>query len=378
MSIRFGFVSSYPPTHCGIATFSASLISAITELDSNTASVVRLLDSPIEEVPRLGAPEIASIMCAGDLNSIDRAIGVLNSRDIAVIQHEFGIYGGPDGEEVLTLLRGLRIPSIVVLHTVLSSPTWHQRIVFTELCRQGSALVTMSLAARERLVKEYAIDRNKIFVIPHGASTKLSVKSKELVDPPMILTWGLIGPGKGIEWAVEAMGRVRDMGSLAHYVVAGRTHPKVLERNGEAYREGLQLRIDELGLTESIQLKADYLSDEALAELVASASIVLLPYDSTEQVTSGVLIEAIAARRPVVATAFPHAVELLADGVGVVVPHRNPDALAEGMWRILHDPKIAQEMSRRASIIAAELLWPVVAVRYVELAMKLIRASAAA
>lgn len=378
MSIRFGFVSSYPPTHCGIATFSASLMSAITELNMHTASVVRLLDSPIGEVSRLGAPEIFSTMIAGDSKSIDRAITALNSRDIAVIQHEFGIYGGPDGQDVLTLLRGLRIPSIVVLHTVLSSPTWHQRIVFTELCRQGSALVTMSLAARERLMKEYGVDQNKIYVMPHGASTKLSVESKELADPPMILTWGLIGPGKGIEWAVEAMARLQDMSSAPHYVVAGRTHPKVLERNGEAYRESLQRRIDELGLTESIQLKGEYLSDKALAELVSSASIVLLPYDSTDQVTSGVLIEAITARRPVVATAFPHAVELLAQGVGIVVPHRNPDALADGMRQILQHPEVAQEMSHRASVIAAELLWPAVAVRYVDLATKLIRAAAAA
>lgn len=353
-------------------------MSAITDLDSHTASVVRLLDAPIEDVSRLEKPEIASTMIAGDSHSIERAIKLLNSKDIAVIEHEFGIYGGPDGEDVLTLLRGLRIPSIVVLHTVLSSPTWHQRIVFTELCRQGSALVTMSLAARERLIKEYSIDYRKIFVIPHGASTKLSVESQELADPPMILTWGLIGPGKGIEWAIEAMSRVRDMGSAAQYVVAGRTHPKVLELNGEAYREGLQLRIDELGLTESIQLKADYLNDASLAQLVASASIVLLPYDSTEQVTSGVLIEAIAARRPVVASAFPHAVELLAQGVGIVVPHRDPDALAQALRHILHQPEVAKEMSRRAGVIALELLWPKVAVRYVGLAMKLIRATAAA
>ena len=353
-------------------------MSAITELDSHTASVVRLLDSPIGDVTRLEKPEIASTMIAGDSHSIERAINVLNSHDIAVIQHEFGIYGGRDGEDVLTLIRGLHIPSIVVLHTVLSTPTWHQRVIFTELCRQGSALVTMSLAARDRLVKEYSIDHRKIFIIPHGASAKLSVQTQVLVDPPMILTWGLIGPGKGIEWAIEAMGRVRDMGSPAQYVVVGRTHPKVLERNGEAYREGLQRRIDELGLTESIQLKADYLNDIALAQLVASASIVLLPYDSTEQVTSGVLIEAITARRPVVASAFPHAVELLAQGVGIVVPHRDPDALAQALRKILHQPEVAKEMSRRSGVIALELLWPKVAGRYVGLAMKLIRATAAA
>lgn len=379
MGIRFGFVSTYPPTRCGIATFSSSLMTAIRGLDSHTTSVVRLMDSPTGEVSRAGASEIISTVTAGDSGSIIRATKALNSMDVALIQHEFGIYGGPDGEEVLTLLKGLHVPSIVVLHTVLTTPSQHQRMVFTKMCDQASAVVTMSKSAQDRLVAGYSIDPSKVFIMPHGAPAFPVIESKAPSSrSPLILTWGLIGPGKGIEWAIESMDRLRDLDPAPRYVVAGRTHPKVFEREGESYREGLQRRIDELGLADSVQLQGDYLSDKALTELVASASVVLLPYDSVEQVTSGVLIEAVTAGRPVVATRFPHAVELLADNVGIVVPHRDPDALANAVRQILQHPELADEMSRQASVLASQLLWPSVAARYVRLARAVIRAAVAA
>ena len=316
MSIRFGFVSTYPPTHCGIATFSRSLITAIRDLKMDAVvSVVRLVDSEINEKVEIANPEILITLPAGKPGAIAKAVASLNKMDIAVIQHEFGIYGGEDGDEVLELLQGLRIPSIVVVHTVLSAPTWHQRIVFTRLTRGVSAVVTMSKAARALLVSEYSVDPSKIFLLPHGSPAFPDLKATELASPPLILTWGLIGEGKGIEWGIEAMGKLRDLVPAPRYLVAGRTHPKVLEREGEAYRERLHKRINDLNLADVIELDATYLSDLELAKLVASATVVLLPYDSTEQMTSGVLVEAVTAGRPVVATKFPHAVELLADGV---------------------------------------------------------------
>ena len=376
MSIRFGFVSTYPPTHCGIATFSNSLMRAIRDLGSHTTSVVRLLDAGGDESAQ--APEILATLKAGDPRSMVHAIAELNKVDIALIQHEFGIYGGQDGEEVLELLQGLRIPSIVVVHTVLITPMWHQRIVFTRMTRNASAVIAMSKTARDLLVTEYSVDPSKIFILPHGAPAFPDIKVEEGESRPLILTWGLIGDGKGIEWGIEAMERLRDLEPAPRYLVAGRTHPKVLEREGEAYRESLQGRIEKLNLTDAVELNADYLSDIELAKLVASASVVLLPYDSTEQMTSGVLIEAVTAGRPVVATRFPHAIELLTDGVGIVVPHHDPDAIAEALRTILQNPATAAAFSQRAKEIGAELLWPSVAARYVKLARALIRAEAAA
>lgn len=378
MGIRFGFVSTYPPTHCGIATFSYSLRKAITSIDAHTVSVVRLLDSLIDELPGVPAPEIVSVIYESDPGSLKASIAELNTKDIAVIQHEFGIFGGQDGDDALTILQNLRVPSIVVIHTVLSRPTEHQREVMTEICRKASAVVTMSEAARERLLVKYYVDQSKIIAIPHGAPLFPLKNTGKISDPPIVLTWGLIGPGKGIEWGIEALAQLRDMEPMPHYVVAGRTHPKVLAREGQLYRNKLQERIDRLGLGDCVELRADYLTDSDLAELVSSASIVLLPYDSTDQVTSGVLIEAVAALRPVVATNFPHAVEILSQGVGLLVPHRDPVAIARALRRILLNPEVVQEMSDHASFMASKLLWPTVAARYVRLARSLIRTRAVA
>jgi len=351
---------------------------AIEELESHTVSVVRLMDTPTAEVPRFNSPEVMSTMTAGDPASLKEAARRLNEMDVAVIQHEFGIYGGEDGDEVITLMQRLRVPTIVVMHTVVTSPTDHQLKVLSILCDLASAIVTMSVAARDRLVSKYSVNPAKVSVVPHGAPAMPFRESKTSMERPQILTWGLIGPGKGIEWAIEAMSLLQDISPAPQYIVAGRTHPKVLTREGEAYRDRLQLRIDELDLTDSIKLQPEYLNNAELAELVASSSLVLLPYDSTDQVTSGVLIEAVTARRPVVATRFPHALELLATGAGTVVPHHDPVAMANAIRQILEEPEIAAEMIRQSGNIANELLWSSVAARYVELAVALIRAEAAA
>lgn len=378
MGTKFGFVNTYPPTHCGIATFSASLISAIQEDPKNSVSVVRLVDSDESTSSELDSAEVVSIMRAGQPNSLRLAADLLNQLDVAIIQHEFGIYGGVDGEEAITLLQSLRIPTIVVLHTVLAEPTVNQRAVFMKICSLASAVVTMSRSSRDQLVANYLVDPRKIFPIPHGARPVANPEYKGIGDSPLVLTWGLIGPGKGIEWAIEAMHKLRDMKNTPRYVVAGRTHPKVLERNGEAYRRSLQDRVDKLGMKDSVVLQGDYMSAETLDDLISTASVILLPYDSTDQATSGVLIEAIAAWRPVVATGFPHANELLATGAGLVVAHRDPIAIAEGIRKILEEPELAQSMSNRARIMASDLLWPAVAARYVRLATRLIRSEVAA
>lgn len=378
MGTKFGFVNTYPPTHCGIATFSSSLIEAIQHDGANSTSVIRLVDSDNEDVTNSKSTEVISIMRAGDPESIALAVTLLNELDIAIIQHEFGIYGGVDGDEAITLLQGLRIPTIVVLHTVLAAPTENQRAVFLKICSLASAVVTMSKSARDQLVANYFIDPRKIYPIPHGARPVANPEYKEIGDSPLILTWGLIGPGKGIEWAIEAMHKIRNLNCSPRYVVAGRTHPKVLERNGESYRKGLQNRINDLGLSKSILLQGEYMSAETLDDLISKAALVLLPYDSTDQATSGVLIEAIAAWRPVVATRFPHASELLSTGAGIVVSHQNPAELADAIRQILEEPELAQKMSNQAKVMASELLWPAVATRYIQLASRLIRAEVAA
>jgi polysaccharide biosynthesis protein PslF len=375
VTTRFGFVSTYPPTLCGLATFTSSLFAELTGPDRGSGVVVRVVDTP----QPLPAPEVIAEMVAGDPDSARRAAALLGASDVVIVQHEYGLYGGNDGDEVLALLSALTVPSIVVLHTVLSAPTAHQRAVLESVVSLANAVVTMTATAYDRLATGYGVDMAKVSVIPHGApqlrtSRMPTFRSVE----PVVLTWGLIGPGKGIEWGIEAMGLLRSLYPAPRYHVAGQTHPKVVQREGEAYRLGLQDQVRRLGLTGRVSFDSHYRDSEALAGLIATADVVLLPYDSTDQVTSGVLIEAVAALKPVVATRFPHAVELLSDGAGLLVPHKDPAAIAEALRTLLTRRDLLAGITKAAVATAPELLWPAVAKRYHDLAARLISARVAA
>jgi glycosyltransferase involved in cell wall biosynthesis len=365
VSTRFGFVSTYPPTLCGLATFTSALF---TELGPD-GRVIRAVDSP-QQRP---SAEVVGQLIAGDASSALRSAQLLNDGDIAIVQHEYGAYGGPDGNEIVALLAALTVPSIVVLHTVLSEPTPGQRSVLEEVVAVASAVVTMTVTARDRLASGYAVDMTKVSVIPHGAPALRASKLPTFRSTQQtVLTWGLLGPGKGIEWAIAGMALLGDLNPAPRYIIAGQTHPKVLLREGEAYRNRLREQVRDLSLTASVSFDSHYRNSASLAELVNSADVVLLPYDSTDQVTSGVLIEAVAACKPVIATRFPHAVELLSGGAGLLVPHKDPQAIADALRTLLTRRDVAAQMTKVAGASAPELLWPAVAQRYRDLAEHLI------
>ncbi len=367
-----GMLSTYPPTQCGLATFSAALIQHL-HLSPGTLGVVRVVDEP---EPRREADVVAHLV-NGSTNSAGEAVRRLNGFDTVVIQHEYGIYGGPDGADVLDIVDALTVPTIIVLHTVLQDPTARQRHILLRLLAAANVVVTMTATAGRRLVASYGADPARVTTIPHGAIDHGSAPTPgPRTDRPLILTWGLIGPGKGIEWAIDAMAGLRDL--QPRYLVIGRTHPKVVQRDGEAYRESLQDRVLAAGVQDVVELDDRYLEVAELGALVRQADVVLLPYDSREQVTSGVLIEAVAAGRPVVSTAFPHAIELLADETGIVVPQGDPAALTTALRRVLLEPDLAERMAERASRRAPELLWGSVARRYRDLATALAVSSLAA
>ncbi|HEY3925368.1 MAG TPA: glycosyltransferase [Acidothermaceae bacterium] len=374
MTTRFGFVSTYPPTICGLATFTSSLFNELVTSAGNEGRVIRLVETP----QRPAGPEIVGQLVAGDVGSAYRAAELLNDGDIAIVQHEYGVYGGPDGDEILLLLRALTVPSVVVLHTVLSTPTAHQKSVLEAVVAAADAVVTMTATAYNRLATGYAVDMRKVNVIPHGAPAVRSQSLSVRTDRPTVLTWGLIGPGKGIEWGIEAMASLADLYPTPRYVIAGQTHPKVLLRDGEAYRDRLKAQVTALELGEIVSFDSRYRDNVALGELVDSADVVLLPYDSTDQVTSGVLIEAVGALKPVIATRFPHAIELLGDGAGLLVPQKNPAAIAAALRTLLTDRELAAGMTKAAGAAGSELAWAAVAQRYLGLAGDLISARVAA
>jgi len=296
---------------------------------------------------------------------------LLNQNDVAVIQHEYGIFGGADGDELLEIMDGLRVPSIVIAHTILKDPTPHQRSVLEAVAARADQLVVMSEAAKHQICRGYSVDRRKVAIIPHGATVPRK-RARVRSGRQTLLTWGLLGPGKGIERVIEAMTSLQHLPEHPRYLVAGRTHPKVLAAEGEAYREARMQQAQSSGVAGSVYFSADYRNVAALSALAQSAAVVVLPYDSTDQATSGVLVDAIAYGRPVVATAFPHAVELLSSGAGIVVGHDDPDALASALRQVLTQPRLAGAMAAEARRLAPGMAWPAVGGAYLRLAHRLL------
>ncbi|BBY67200.1 glycosyl transferase family 1 [Mycolicibacterium helvum] len=363
----FGILSTHPPTPCGIATFSAALSDGL-EANGADVTVVRVAD----EFASARANVIGELV-NGSPKSVAECSELLNQSDIAVIQHEYGIYGGPDGDEVVQIMAGLRVPSVVVAHTVLKDPTPHQRSVLEAVVGSADQVVVMSEAARHRLGASYAIDRTKVVTIPHGATVP-DITTLRRPRRPIILTWGLLGPGKGIERVIDAMVSLKDLPGQPRYLIAGRTHPKVLAAEGEAYREALIEQARRLGVAASVSFDPVYRSPADVIALVQSAAVVVLPYDSKDQVTSGVLVDSVASGRPIVATAFPHALEMLGSGAGTVVAHDDPDAMVGALHRLLTDPRVAGSMAAESRELAPMMAWPIVANTYVALAQRLLGA----
>ncbi len=367
MPHSFGLLGTYPPTQCGIATFTQSLVRNIAKAGVNTRTgVVRVMDAQ-------GLPVAGVIGCLRtDRSDTELAAAeALNNFDIAIIQHEYGIYGGRNGDQLISVLEHMRVPVVVVAHTVLARPTPRQATVLTRIVEASDAVVVMTDAARDRLIALYGADPRRVSVIRHGANVRV-VPDPPAMRSPLILTWGLLGPGKGIEWAIDGLPRLRRLSPRPSYVVVGQIHPRVREHQGEAYRRLLERRAVDAGVADMLRFDDSYVDEGVLGRLIAQADVVVLPYDSREQVTSGVLVEAIAAGKPVVATAFPHAVELLSSGAGLLVPHQDARAIGEALYRVITEPGQAQRMRAEATRIAPVLSWSAVADQYRTLAATLL------
>ena len=363
-AVRVAFVGTFPPTQCGLATFTESMVRSISHAARAVEPVVIRLIQPNE--PTGGAARATVDWIAGDAASFHQVRDTVEDVGVVILQHEYGIYGGPDGDEILDLLRTTTTPSIVVLHTVLAEPTPHQRAVLEEVIARADVTVTQTAAARLRLANYAITDPQRVIVIPHGAWTQPSAGQQRRQDTPLVLSWGLVGPGKGLEHGIAAMARLADLTPTPTYLIAGETHPKVRAAQGERYREMLARSAVERGIADRIVFDATYHDASSLAALIRSADIVLLPYDSPDQVTSGVLVEALAAGKPVVATQFPHAVEALASGAGLLVRHGDDQAMADSIRQILTRPDLADAMRHEATRVGAGLRWPVIAERYLK------------
>jgi polysaccharide biosynthesis protein PslF len=350
-----------------VATFSAALSEALSAHGAEV-SVVRAADG----LPSSGGGVVGELV-NGSALSVGGCVNLLNQSNVAIIHYDYGIYGGVDGNDVVDIIGGLQVPSIVVVHTVLKVPTPHQHSVLAWIASTAGQLVVMSEVAKQRLCADYGVDRRKVTTIPHGAFVPTEPPLKR-PSRPTLLTWGLLGPGKGIERVIEAMSSLNHLPGRPRYMVVGPTHPDILAEAGEAYRDGLTEQARRSGVADSVLLDSRYFSGAMLTALVQSAAAVVLPYDSTDQVTSGALADAVASGRPVVATAFPHAVELLCNGAGAVVNHDDPEALVTALRAVLTQPRLAGSMAAEARRLAPDMAWPLVAGAYLHLAQQLIGA----
>lgn len=374
---RILVVSTFPPTQCGIATFSRALLASAAKNDdiSSTWRVVRLVSA--EDASICLDPEMVGEVDPGSSGWVDQIAALCHGYDLLWIQHEYGIYGPDDGAGVLDLCRSSPIPVIVTLHTVPATPTPHQRQILEQLGELATTLVVMSNEARRRLTRLYSIDAGRVQVIAHGAPV-LSTR----VEPPgpgqplNILNWGLIGPGKGLEWAIRSLPLLRHLEVPPRLAITGTTHPNVRRREGEAYRNHLMRLASDLGVESQLDMENRYLPMRDLQQLIRASHVVILPYDSAEQVTSGVLVEALAAGLPVIATAFPHAVEALSAGAGVIVPHRDPAAIARAIEQYVTNPAALLKAASRARRVGRSFSWPFVAARYDALAERAIQNTA--
>ena len=366
--LALAHMGTFPPTQCGLATFGAALVTAMSDVSPSTRlGIIDVVDGTDRTGPV--DPRVATRLVNGVPASRKGAADFANGHDALVIEHEFGIYGQHDGVALLEVLDDITIPVVTVLHTVPQSPTAHQRSIIERLAIGCDALIVMSGAAHDRLLCSYAVDAASVHVVPHGAHPNPPrIGERPRGQRPLVLTWGLLGPGKGIEVAIDSMALLRDVIPLPRYLVAGETHPKVLAASGEQYRDSLRRRAVQRGVGDMVDFDSSYRDVDSLNALVRSADLVLLPYESREQVTSGVLIEAVASERPVVATDFPHARELLIPGAGLVVPHEDPVEMARAVKLALCDQRLAASMRASARRVASSAMWPAVARRYLDIA----------
>lgn len=359
-------LSTYPPTPCGLATFAAALTNGLSAIGIRDVGVVRAAvdDSRSDDM------RVVAVLRPGSSSSRRAVARRVNDYECLLLQHEYGIYGGDDGAEILDLLTEVEVPVVTTLHTVPLKPSASQRSILESVVGGSAAVVTMTDTARSRLVDLYDVDPRKVTTIVHGATVPRTLDAPLHNDEVTFLTWGLLGPGKGIEWVIDALGELAHRGLSARYVVAGRTHPRVLENDGESYREMLIQRAANLGVDDRVEFDPSYRPLGSLLDLIAHATCVVLPYDSDDQITSGVLVDAVAAGRPVIATRFPHADEILAGGAGLLVPHASPRQLADAMEKVITDRAMVANMSMVAASMAPSYRWTSVAADYADLAAR--------
>src|ERR1700682_1148284 len=369
---RIAVIGNYLPRQCGIATFTTDLCAAI----SAEYGTARLLALPVNDTEQ-GYDYPARVrwsLAQDDLTSYQEAAEFLNFNniDMVCLQHEFGIFGGAAGSHILDLLRGLKMPVVTTLHTVLREPNPDQLRVMEEIAELSDRLIVMSQLSSQFLQEIFKVPGSKIDMVPHG------VPDLPFLDPnfykdrfgvegkAVLLTFGLLSPNKDIENVIQAMPQILAKHENVVYLVAGATHPHALLREGDKYRASLQALAKEMGVESRVIFHDRFASPEEMAEFIGAADIYITPYRHEAQVVSGTLAYALGAGKAIISTPYWHAIELLDDRRGALVPFQDPDAIAQKTIELLTTPALRHAMRKRAYLFAREMIWKRVAQGYME------------
>lgn len=355
-------IGTFPPRKCGIATFTADLVQQTKKHRRGMSFSVWSVEHPSD--PHAGAVS-GSIICDNPDSYIEAARAInATPTDAVWLQHEFGIFGGPDGEMVLDLADRVAAPLIVTFHTVLEHPSDNQRRIIDHLVRRASRIMVMSPLSRERLIAHHHAAQEIVEVIEHGAPDRPFGREKEfkaslgLADRPVLTTFGLLGPGKGLETVIEALPQILQSRPDTLYRIVGATHPNLVAQDGESYRDGLQALAKRLGVEHAIVWENRYLETGELLDQLEACDIYLTPYPNLQQSTSGTLSYAVALGKAVVSTPYSHARELLADGVGRLVEPKSSASIAAAVCALLDDPAEMAAQKRRAYERGRKTIWP--------------------
>jgi len=369
---RIAVIGNYLPRQCGIATFTTDLCAAI----SAEYGTARLLALPVNDTEQ-GYDYPARVrwsLAQDDVTSYEEAAEFLNFNniDMVCLQHEYGIFGGEAGSHILHLLRGLKMPVVTTLHTVLREPDPNQLMVVEEIAELSDRLIVMSQLSSQFLQEIFKVPGSKIDMVPHG------VPDLPFLDPnfykdrfgvegkAVLLTFGLLSPNKGIENVIQALPQILSKHKNAAYIVAGATHPHILRREGDKYRASLHALAKEVGVEPQVIFHDRFVSPEEMAEFIGAADIYITPYRYEEQVVSGTLAYALGAGKAIISTPYWHAIELLDGRRGALVPFQNPGAIAQKTIELLDTPAIRHAMRKRAYLFARDMVWKKVAQGYME------------
>jgi len=379
--MRIVFVSTSIPRRCGIATFTADLLAAVKAADPAVRCSVAAIDEP--NSARAYGSEVRWRMRQREPESYRAAARAINesNADVVNIQHEFGLYGvwreGVYEDHLEPFLVELRKPLVTTLHSVPPAPSPSLRQAVRTIAEHSEAVVVMAHTAARLLASDYGISRTPV-VIPHGMPAiephgrqrlkrQLGMQGRTIVS-----TFGLVDPRKGLEYVIDAMPAIAERHPDVLYLIVGQTHPELLKQQGEAYRNTLERRVEELGMADRIAFVNEYLTQRDIVNYLLATDVYVTPYLDPNQITSGTLAYALGAGKAIVSTPYLHAVEALADGRGLLAPFRDPAAIAAAIGRILEDPELKHRLEERAYAYGRETAWPAVGRRHLALMQRIV------